>query len=120
MVQKQKKEIRKIGLEVVPPTESCTDPICPFHGTGLHLRGKVFTGKVLKSKMHKTAVIEWEWRTYNSKYERYEKKRTRIKAHNPLCINAVEGDIVKIHETRPISKTKHFVIIEKKNQKDKQ
>ena len=47
-----------------------------------------------------------------AKFERYEKRRTRIKVHNPECINAKEGDIVKISECRPLSKTKNFVIIE--------
>jgi small subunit ribosomal protein S17 len=113
MAKEQK--IRNIGIDVNPPKGVCEDPICPFHGTGLTLRGKSFTGKVIRSKMHKTVVVEWEWRSYVPKYERYEKKRTRIKAHNPPCISAHEGDIVVIHETRPLSKTKHFVIIEKKD-----
>ncbi len=46
------------------------------------------------------------------KYERYEKKRTKLHVHNPECIDANIGDIVRIAETRPISKTKNFVIIE--------
>jgi small subunit ribosomal protein S17 len=33
-------------------------------------------------------------------------------AHNPPCINAKEGDVVKIAECRPLSKTKKFVVIE--------
>ena len=57
--------------------------------------------------------MEFERRFYLSKFERYEKRRTKIKAHNPPCINAREGDIVRIHECRPLSKTKHFVIVEK-------
>ena len=35
-----------------------------------------------------------------------------IKVHNPPCINASEGDLVKIYETRPLSKTVHFVVVE--------
>ena len=42
-----------------------------------------------------------------------QKKRSRIKAHNPECINAKEGDVVKVSECKPLSKTKNFVIIEK-------
>jgi hypothetical protein len=49
------------------------------------------------------------------KYERFSTKRTRLKAHNPDCIKAKEGDIVTIMETRPISKTKSFVVIKKEN-----
>ena len=70
-------------------------------------------GTVIAAKMTKTATIEWSRKKYLTKFERYEKRRTRIKAHNPECINAVEGDRVKIAECRPLSKTKKFIIIEK-------
>ena len=63
--------------------------------------------------MHSTATVEWERVQHIPKYERYEKKRSKIKAHNPKCINAAEGDIVKVMECRPLSKTKNFVIVEK-------
>jgi len=79
----------------------------------LTTRGRTFVGKITSSKMKKTAVIEIERNHYIKKYERYEKRRTRIKAHNPENINATEGEIVKIRETRPISKTKKFTIIQK-------
>jgi small subunit ribosomal protein S17 len=39
-------------------------------------------------------------------------RRTRVKAHNPESIDAKEGDTVRIAETRPLSKTKNFVVIE--------
>jgi len=76
-------------------------------------RGRTFTGIVVASKMQRTATIEWERRKKSRKYERYEKARTRVKAHNPENIDAKKGDIVKIMECKPISKTKHFIIIEK-------
>ncbi len=50
------------------------------------------------------------------RYERYEKRRTRVAAHNPPCINAKEGDKVVIAECRPLSRTKKFVIIEVKKE----
>jgi len=74
-------------------------------------RGRTFTGIVVEAKMQNTATVEWPRRKYVSKYERYEKLRTRVKAHN--AIDAKKGDVVKISECRPISKTKHFTIIEK-------
>ena len=46
-----------------------------------------------------------------------KKKRTRLHAHNPSCIDAKEGDTVKIMECRPLSKTKKFVVIEKIDEK---
>ena len=76
------------------------------------VRGKTFTGKVVSAKMHKTVVVEWERRVLIPKFERYEKRRSKVSAHNPETINAKEGDIVRIQETRPISKTKNFAVIE--------
>ncbi len=75
------------------------------------IRGNVFEGKVVSAKSNKTVTIERELTHYISKYERYLKIRSRIKAHNPESINAKEGDIVTVGETRRISKTKSFVVI---------
>ena len=44
---------------------------------------------------------------------RYEKRRSKILAHNPPCIDAKKGDKVKIAECRPISKNVSFVVVEK-------
>ncbi|MBI2135073.1 30S ribosomal protein S17 [Candidatus Woesearchaeota archaeon] len=104
-------ETKNIGLEVSRPKKACEDDNCPFHGT-LKCRGRVFTGTVISGRMQKTVNVEWEWQNYLRKYERYEKRRSRVKAHNPSCINANEGDIVKIMECRPLSKTKGFVVVE--------
>lgn len=79
----------------------------------IRTRGRTFTGIVVEAKMQTTATVEWPRRKYVTKYERYERKRTKIKAHNPKEIDAKKGDIVKIIECRPISKTKHFKIVEK-------
>lgn len=76
-------------------------------------RGRTFTGIVIAAKMQSTATVEWERRQKSRKFERYEKARTRVKAHNPPEIDAKKGDIVKIMECRPLSKTKNFIIIEK-------
>lgn len=98
-------ELKKI------PKQECNDKNCPFHGN-LKCRGRIFTGTVIRSKMQKTVNVEWSRRCHLPKYERYENRRTRVKAHNPKCIDAKDGDVVKISECRPLSKTKNFVIIE--------
>ena len=77
----------------------------------IRTRGRTFTGIVVEAKMQNTAIVEWPRKKYVLKYERYESRRTRLKAHNP--VDAKKGDIVRIAECRPISKTKHFTIIEK-------
>jgi len=92
--------------------KKCTDENCPFHGS-LSLRGKEFTGIVLSDKMSKTVSVGWERTIFVPKYERYEKKRSKVKAHNPECLSVKTGDNVKIRQCRPLSKTKHFVVVEK-------
>jgi len=69
-------------------------------------RGRTFKGKVVSDKAQKTVTVEWDRRIYIPKYERYLKKRSKVKAHNPEEINAKVGDVVIIKETRPLSKTK--------------
>src|SRR3989338_1308953 len=103
---------KNIGTDTKKADKECNDNNCPFHGS-LRCRGRIFVGTVTGTKMHKTATVEWARRNYLQKYERYEKRRTRLKAHNPPCISAQDGDIVKIMECRPLSKTKNFVIIQK-------
>ncbi len=79
----------------------------------IRTRGRTFTATVVEARMQETATVEWLRRKYTTKYERYMTAKTSIKAHNPKTIDAKKGDIVKIMECTPISKTKHFIIIEK-------
>ena len=88
----------------------CNDTRCPVHGQ-IKVRGNIFTGLVVSAKAPKTVKVERVLAHYVPKYERYKKVRSRIAAHNPPCINALEGDIVQIGETRKTSKTKAFVVL---------
>lgn len=104
MSEKKEKKVKEIKTEttkVVDTTEK-TYPI----------RGNIFEGKVTSAKANKTVTVERMISQYIQKYERYRKVRSKIKAHNPSNINAKEGDIVKVGETRKISKTKNFVVME--------
>ncbi len=101
---------KQVGIEVDFPKEKCDDKKCPFHGT-LKIRGRTFTGKIISKDTNKSAVVEWSRQIKIPKYERTEKRRSRVSAHNPTCIDAQKGDTVQIVETKPISKTKKFVII---------
>lgn len=76
------------------------------------VRGNEFVGKVVSAKAPKTVTVLREIVVYNSKFERYKKVRSKVHAHNPEWINAKENDIVKIGETRKISKTKAFIVTE--------
>jgi len=106
-----KKKIRDIGYDVKPPEKECSGENCPFHGT-LPVRGKILEGNVVSDKMSRTVIVERNYLHLVPKYERYERRRSRTAAHNPACIDAKKGDKVKIAECRPLSKTKHFVVIE--------
>ncbi len=87
----------------------CSDQRCPIHG-GLKYRGMQFEGMVVSDKAKKTVIVEVDYTKYVYKYERSLRKRSRIPAHNPECINAKHGDLVNIAETRRLSKSKTFVV----------
>src|SRR3989338_2342827 len=97
----------------------CNDERCAKHGR-VKVRGNVFTGKVVSAKASKTVIVERQIVHFISKYERYKKTRSRIAAHNPECMNAKEGDIVTIGETRKLSKTKSFVVLSVEKQEEKE
>jgi len=101
-----------MSLTFKKPKKTCEDANCPFHGE-LAIRGRVLEGVVVTAKMDKTVVVERDYLTYVSKFMRYQRRRSRIPSHNPPCVDAREGDRVKIAETRPISKTVSFVVVEK-------
>lgn len=105
--------MREIGINVRKPRKECDDPNCPFHGT-LPIRGQILEGEVVSDKARKTVVVLRSYLRKIAKYERYEKRKSKIHAHNPPCINAKVGDVVKIAECRPLSKTKSFVVVEKR------
>jgi small subunit ribosomal protein S17 len=101
-----------VGMGIEPPKERCTDPKCPFHGK-LSVRGRAFEGMVVSDKMSRTVTIELEHARKVPKYERYERRTSKLHAHNPPCIAARTGDRVKIMECRRLSKTKAFVVVQK-------
>jgi len=104
--------VRNIGLDVKPPKAGCNDRACPFHGS-LGVRGRVFDGTVAASRSPKTVAVERAYVQYDTKYNRYERRRSRILAHNPPCLEVAEGDTVTVAECRPLSKEVSFVVIEK-------
>ena len=105
--------MKDIGIEVKMPDKDCADVNCPFHGR-LPVRGQIMEGVVVSDKAPKMVVVLRSYLKKIRKYERYEKRRSKIHAHNPPCIAAKVGDVVKIAECRPLSKTKSFVVVEKK------
>jgi small subunit ribosomal protein S17 len=100
------------SLTFKKPKKSCKDTNCPFHGD-LSIRGHVLEGVVVTAKMDKTVVVKRDYLKYVAKFMKYERRHSRIPSHNPPCVEAKEGDRVRIAECRPISKTVSFVVVEK-------
>lgn len=104
-------KINNIGLKAEKPQGTCQSSKCPWHGN-IKIRGRIFKGKVVSVRALKTAIVSWDYYNFIPKYERYERRKTRIAAHLPSCIHAKIGDIVRIGECRPLSKSKSFVVFE--------
>jgi len=84
---------------------------------GISTRGAVLEGVVVSDKMQRTVTVRTEYIVKVPKYERMKRRHTKIKARNPPEIDAKAGDLVKLAECRPISKTVHFIVIEKQEPK---
>ena len=106
---------RNIGIKVkIPKGEPQEgDKKNPFNGT-LPVRGKLFEGKVVKSKANKTVVIQKEAPIYFSKFKRYARSKNSIHAHVPTNLVVNQGDIVIAAECRPLAKSISFVVVEVK------
>ena len=72
---------------------------------------KVRTGEVVSTTMDKTAVVELVWKIRHPIYRKQMRRVTKLYLHDPEQQCRV-GDLVKIQETRPISKTKHWRLLE--------
>lgn len=106
-------QARDIGIEVAPPTTTCSDPKCPFHGH-LKVRGQQIVGKITSNRMEHTVVVEKEILHFDRKFERYERRSRKYAAHLPPCLPVQLGQEVRIMECRPISKTVSFVVVEQR------
>lgn len=72
---------------------------------------KIYTGKVISNRMDKTIVVAVTRLFQHPIYKKTVKRVTKFKAHdeNNKC---QVGDMVKIIETRPLSKEKRWTVIE--------
>jgi small subunit ribosomal protein S17 len=72
---------------------------------------KVRTGSVVRTKQDKTAIVEMVWKQRNRLYRKQVRRIARFYVHDPENLCRL-GDVVRIEETRPISKTKHWRLME--------
>ena len=74
-------------------------------------RKRVLVGRVLSNRMDKTVVVRVERQRRHKLYGKVITTRTKFKAHD--AENACQiGDIVKIIESRPLSREKRWVVTE--------
>ena len=72
---------------------------------------KVRVGSVVSTRMDKTAVVELVWKQRHRVYRKQMRRVTRFYVHDPERQCRI-GDTVRIQETRPISRTKHWRLLE--------
>jgi small subunit ribosomal protein S17 len=72
---------------------------------------KVREGYVVSDKMAKTIVVELEDRKKHRRYSKVVRSTTKVKAHDEQNTAGV-GDRVQIMETRPLSATKRWRLVE--------
>lgn len=72
---------------------------------------KQYIGKVVSNKMNKTIVVEIERLMMHPLYKKSVRRNKRLKSHDERDECSI-GDIVKIEETRPLSKEKRFRLVE--------
>ena len=72
---------------------------------------KALRGIVVSDKMDKTIVVEVEDRKKHALYGKVMRTTTRVKAHDEENTAGV-GDRVRLAETRPLSASKHFRLVE--------
>ena len=68
-------------------------------------------GIVTSDKMDKTITVQVDWITHHPVYKKLMRRATKFKAHDEKN-SAKIGDTVKIQETRPLSKTKRWTLVE--------
>ena len=72
---------------------------------------KTRTGRVVSDAMDKTVVVEVRDSAAHSTYVKIVRRNKRLKAHDEGN-EAKVGDTVRVMETRPLSKTKHWRVVE--------
>tara|TARA_B100000609_G_C17016686_1_gene331509 strand:+ start:423 stop:683 length:261 start_codon:yes stop_codon:yes gene_type:complete len=74
---------------------------------------RVLVGRVVSDKMDKTVTVEVTRRIKHPKYHKYVTRRKNFKAHDEANDCKVD-DVVVIQESRPLSRTKRWVVIERR------
>ena len=73
--------------------------------------GKVRVGRVVANKMDKTAVVAVRWERRHPLYRKSMRRITKFYVHDAQNQCRL-GDLVRIQETRPLSRTKHWRVLD--------
>ncbi|MBS3895498.1 30S ribosomal protein S17 [Silanimonas sp.] len=68
-------------------------------------------GRVVSNKMNKTVTILVERQVKHPLYGKYIRRSTKLHAHDETNV-CNEGDVVRVTECRPLSKTKNWRVVE--------
>ena len=74
---------------------------------------RILKGKVVKNKSEKTIIVDVESTYMHKKYKKILRKNKKYAVHDEENVSKI-GDVVQIIESRPISKTKKFVLFNEK------
>ncbi|OQO03723.1 40S ribosomal protein S11-B [Cryoendolithus antarcticus] len=109
-----KRWFKDVGLGFRTPATAINgtyiDKKCPFTGL-VSIRGRILTGTVVSTKMHRTLVIRREYLHFIPKYARYERRHKNLSAHVSPAFRVEEGDQVTVGQCRPLSKTVRFNVL---------
>ena len=74
---------------------------------------RILKGKVVKNKSEKTIIVDVESTYMHKKYKKILRKNKKFAVHDEENVSKI-GDVVQIIESRPISKTKKFILFDEK------
>ena len=74
---------------------------------------RTLTGRVVSDKMDKTVVVQVDRKVLHRRYKKYVNRRKRYKVHDESN-ECRTDDTVVIREARPLSRTKRWVVVERR------
>ena len=82
-------------------------------------RAVTIVGKVVSNKMQKTIIVEIDRKVKHPLYGKYMKRSSKMVVHDNDNTSKI-GDLVLIKQSRPLSKTKNWVLVEVLEKSDKE
>jgi small subunit ribosomal protein S17 len=99
------------GVENGVPLVLDYESVSRFSEIGENMPKRELVGKVTSDKMQKTRVVEISRKVRHPKYGKFIRQRTVCHVHDEKSESAL-GDTVRIIESRPLSRTKRWVLAE--------